>query len=306
MRHALQRLLYRRAHDARLLQHRVRRGLATILTLAALAGSVPACAEPSGLVLGVFPRRSPSEMVEMFMPLANYLTRELGVPVRIETTPDFSSFWNAVQAKRYDIVHYNQYHYLRSHKQQGYQVIAKNEEGGTSSIAGVVLARADSGFKTLNDLRGKTILFGGNKQALISYVIPTYLLRQAGLGPGDYQEEFALNPPNVTLAVFFRRAPAGGTGDIVYNTDYLRDKVDVSKLQIIARSKPVAHLPWAVRGDLPVALRERIRHALLAVKQAPDAGRILKAASLTNIVRADDAEYNYLRHIIKVVMGEQY
>jgi phosphonate transport system substrate-binding protein len=266
----------------------------------------PVAAEQSELVMGVFPRRNPSEMIEMFNPLAIYLSRVLGRPVKIETTPDFNSFWEAVAAKRYDIVHYNQYHYIRSHKLYGYQVVAKNQEDGRDTIRGVILVRKDSGIQSLADLRGKTLLFGGNKQAMLSYIVPTFMLRQAGLKAGDYQEEFALNPPNVTLAVYFKRAVAGGTGDTVSNTPFVREKVDPSKLKILVTSDPVAQLPWAVRGDVSAELREQIRSALLAVKHTPEAEHILKKGYLTDITKAEDAEYDYVRSVVKDVMGEQY
>ena len=278
-----------------------------LLALLVFVPAVPAPAEePAPLIMGVFPRRSPSSTAESFTPLAKYLSRELGRPVRIETAPDFSAFWQMVEARRYHIVHYNQYHYVRSHRQLGYRLVAKNEEGRKSAIGGAILVRKDSGIRSLHDLRGKTIVFGGNRHAMNSYNTPTHLLRRAGLRHGDYQEEFAVNPPNVALAVFFRRAVAGGIGDIVFTHPFVRDKVDVTQLEVIAKSAPVAHLPWAVRGDLPSELRERIRRALTSVKKAPDGPLILKAAALTDIVPAEDREFDYVREIVRDEMRELY
>jgi phosphonate transport system substrate-binding protein len=139
-----------------------------------------------------------------------------------------------------------------------------------------------------------------------SYVAPTYLLRKAGLRSGDYREEFAVNPPNVAMAVFFRRAPAGGIGDIVFDIPFVREKIDVSQVMVIARSEQVAHLPWAVRGDVPPALRERIQRVLTNMKGDPDGDAILKAAALTNIVPAEDKEYNYVRRVVATVLNERY
>jgi phosphonate transport system substrate-binding protein len=258
------------------------------------------------LLLGVFPRRNPSEMVEMFTPLAEYLRQTLNRPVKLETTPDFNSFWEAVAAKRYHIVHYNQYHYVRSSRRLGYQLVAMNEEAGKSSIAGIVVARKDSGIRSLLDLRGRTILFGGNKHAMNSYVTPTYLLRQAGLKAGDYQEQFASNPPNVALAVFYKQAIAGGMGDILYDTPFISDKIDTSRLVTLAKSPAVPHLPWAVRGDVPAEVREQIRQVLLGVKQSANGEQILKAAALTNLVAVTDGQFDYVREMIANVMSEQY
>jgi len=280
--------------------------IVAVLAVAGIFSGQEASADDSPLIMGVLPRRTPSEMMEMYSPLAKHLSRELGRPVKLETTPDFRTFWEAVAAKRFHIVHYNQYHYVRSHKESGYQVIAKNEEVNKSTMAGVLLVRKDSGFKSLQDLRGKRIIFGGDKQALMSYIIPTYLLREAGLKKDDYTEEFALNPPNVALTVFFRRADAGGIGDIVFDTAFVSDKIDVSKMEYLAKGEQVAHLPWAVRADIPMAERERIQKTLLGVKASADGPRILKAAALTNLVGAEDSEYNVIRKVISTVTGENY
>ncbi len=263
-------------------------------------------ADSTELIVGVFPRRSPSEMVEMFSPLANRLSEELKRPVRLETTPDFGSFWTAVASKRYHLVHYNQYHYVRSRKEAGYQVVAKNEEGGQSTITGVLMVRKDSGLRTIRDLRGKKIVFGGNEQAMGAYILPTYMLRRAGLDKGDYRQEFAINPTNVSLAVFFRQADAGGSGNIVFSMPFVRDKIDVSQMEYLARSEPVAQLPWAVRGDLGPAETARLRQALLNIRHAPNGEQILKAAALTGLVSATDDEYNPVRRIIRTVTGEKY
>lgn len=280
--------------------------IASFMVVAGIFSVPEASADDSTLIMGVLPRRTPSEMMEMYSPLAKHLSRELGRPVKLETTPDFRTFWEAVAAKRFNIVHYNQYHYVRSHKESGYQVIAKNEEANKSTMAGVLLVRKDSGFKSLQDLRGKRIIFGGDKQALMSYIIPTYLLREAGLKKDDYIEEFAVNPPNVALTVFFRRADAGGLGDIVFKTAFVTDKIDITKIEYLAQGEQVAHLPWAVREDMPVAEREHIQKILLGVKTSADGPRLLKAAALTNLVVAEDAEYNIIRKIISTVSGEKY
>jgi len=269
------------------------------------APALPAAAN-NELVVGIFPRRSPGELMDAYTPLANYLSQAIGRPVRLETAPDFRFFWEAIASKRYDLVHYNQYHYVRSHKELGYQVIAKNEETGRDRISGAIVVRKDSGIKRLEDLRGKRVVFGGNNQAMGSYIAPTYLLRQAGLKKGDYIEEFALNPSNVALAVFFRRADAGGTGSIVFEMPFVRDKIDVTKMEYIGHSEPIAHLPWAVRGDMPAEQRDRLQRAMLAVKKSENGEYILRAASLTNLVPASDADYDVTRKMIREITGEQF
>ncbi|HYA47201.1 MAG TPA: PhnD/SsuA/transferrin family substrate-binding protein, partial [Burkholderiales bacterium] len=147
------------------------------LALAALAVAVIAQAAEEPLTLGVFPRNNSAETVRQFAPMAAYLGERLGREVTLVTSKNFESFWNVVSARRYDIVHYNQYHFIRS--AQSYQVIAHSQEFGKDAVAGALYVRKDSGITKVSQLRGRTIIFGGGKDAMLSYIAPRYLLMQA-------------------------------------------------------------------------------------------------------------------------------
>jgi phosphonate transport system substrate-binding protein len=257
------------------------------------------------LILGVFPRRNMQVTQKIFTPLAEYLSRKLSRPVKLETTHDFASFWDQVKRKRYDIVHYNQYHYLRSHKEFGYQVIAKNEEFGLSKIAGAILVRTDSGINSLQDLKGKKVVFGGGRLAMQAYISASYLLREAGLKPGDYFEQFALNPPKAAIATYYHQAAAAGTGDHVLQLPQVTSQIDTTKMRYLATTKPIAHLPWAVKPGMPKKQAMQIKNLLCGLHDTPEGRKILQTLRLTNILPANDSEYNDHRRIIKAVLNEQ-
>ncbi len=109
------------------------------------------------LVIGIFPRRNATNTIKMFQPLTDYLSKQLGRPVKLVTARDFSAFWDGVVKQRYDIVHYNQLHYIESHKNYGYQVILANEEFGVKTICGTIMVRTDGGIDKLSDLKGKRV-----------------------------------------------------------------------------------------------------------------------------------------------------
>lgn len=242
----------------------------------------------------------------MYHPLAQYLSSHIEREVRVETTTDYPLFWQALESARYHVVHVNQYQYVRAHKEKGYRAIAKNEEAGRATIAGALLVRNDSGITSIQQLKGKTIVFGGDRTALMSYILPTYLLRQSGLRPDDYTEIFSTAPPNVALAVYFKQANAGATGDVVLEMPFVKDKIDVTQLRYLVRGEAVAQLPWAVRSDLSETDVKALRGALLAVKQAENHDKILTSASLTNILPAEDGDYDVIRSIIRSVTNEQF
>jgi len=251
------------------------------------------------LVMAIFPRRNAAATITMFKPMASYLSQQLGREVKLVTAKNFHAFWKGVVTNQYDIVHYNQYHYIKSHEDYGYEVILKNEEFGQSLIAGALVVRKDSGIETLQDLRGKKILFGGGPKAMQSYIVTTLMLRRAGLMKGDYQELFAKNPPNACVAVYQKHADAAGTGDLIIRFPAIKKKIDTKKIRFLALSEKMPQLPWAVKGDMAPELRSKIQ-STLSVLNNSEAGRsILQKAKLTNLLTVDDAQYDLHRNIIK-------
>src|SRR5262245_1767913 len=93
----------------------------SLLLLAAASALAPLVqAADDALLMGVFPRRNFAETAKFFTPMADYLAERLGRKVTLVTARNFETFGQALSEKRYDIVHYNAYHYIRS--AQNYEV----------------------------------------------------------------------------------------------------------------------------------------------------------------------------------------
>jgi len=267
---------------------------------------MPVFAVGDPLIMGVFPRRNAKVTFVAFSPLVEHLSKKLRRPVMLEISNIFQTFWQGLTTKRYDIVHYNQYHYVRSHAQLGYNVIAMNEEFGRSTIAGAIDVRIDSGINSIADLKGRKIIFGGGVKAMMSYITPTYLLRQAGLMKNDYREVFATNPPNAILTTYFSQAHAAGVGDAVILMPVVSAKCDIAKLKHLAVSQPMAHLPWAVSNNIDLPTASEIKNILVTLKNSKQGQVILLRAKLTNIISAEDKDYDEHRKVIFSVLGEKY
>lgn len=264
--------------------------------------AAPALAQDA-LVMGVFPRRQATETTTMYRPLADYLSQHLGRRVTLVTSKDFESFWQGVLSQRYDIVHYNQYHYVRS--AQDYTVVAHAEEFGKDAVAGALFVRKDSGITRLEELRGRTIVFGGGRDAMLSYIAPMFLLMQAGLNEADFRSEFAVNPPNTLLALYHRQADAAGGGDILIDLPPVKNAIDGSELKVLAATEPLLFLPWAVKRTLPGKAREAIQSILVELDRDAAGRAVLKAARTTRLRKAQDRDYNPHRKMIDAVFGKE-
>ena len=275
--------------------------LVWLVVTAALAPAIQAAEDP--ISMGVFPRRNSAETAKVFTPMADYLGERLGRKVKLVTSKNFDSFWKAVTEQRYDIVHYNQYHYIRS--AQTYQVIAHIEEFGKSTIAGVIYVRKDSGITALAQLRGRTIMFGGGEDAMLSYITNRYLLLQAGLKKDDFKSLFAINPPNAIVALVRRQADAAGGSDTILDLPDVRNAINTDELTALAVSAPLLQLPVAVKRDMPATLRASIQSILVDLKSSEAGRQVLKSAVMTGMGKAEDRDYDPHRKIAAAVFGPE-
>jgi phosphonate transport system substrate-binding protein len=272
-----------------------------LIATAAVAPVIQAAEDP--LILGVFPRRNSAETARLFTPMADYLGEGLGRKVKLVTSKNFDSFWKAVTEQQYDIVHYNQYHYIRS--AQTYRVIAHSQEFGKDAVAGALYVRRDSGITEISQLRGRTIIFGGGKDAMLSYIAPRYLLMQAGLKEGDFKTEIAVNPQNALVALYYKQADAAGGGDIVLDQPVIKNAINVQDVRLLAKTKPLLFLPWAVKRAMPAKLVESIQSILVDLKNSEAGERVLKSAIMTGMGKAGDKDYHPHRQMTTAVFGPE-
>jgi phosphonate transport system substrate-binding protein len=272
-----------------------------LVAVAATAPAVQAAEEP--LVLGIFPRHKATETTTMYTPLANYLSERLGRKVTLVTAKDFDAFWKSVTERRYDIVHYNQYHYIQS--AQSYKVVAHNQEFGKNAVAGALFVRKDSGITEVSQLRGRTIIFGGGKDAMLSYIAPRFLLMQAGLKEADFKSEFSVNPPNALLALYHKQADAAGGGDILIDLPVVKNAINSQDLRVLATTEPLLFLPWAVKRTMPAKLADSIQAILVDLGNSDAGKQVLKAALTTGMGKAGDKDYDPHRKMTTAVFGKE-
>jgi phosphonate transport system substrate-binding protein len=265
-----------------------RKTVAFVVLVALQAFAANAAPEP--LVFGVFPRWNAQITVRDFVPLASLLERELGRAVRVETDKDFDSFMRRVYAREFHLVHLNQLQYLRARRTAGYRVIAKICDNPSCTIRAVIVTRRDAGFAKPADLRGSTIAFG-DPSAMVSHVLARSLLREHGVEPTQYQTLLARNPPNALLAVYNGEAHAAGVGTLVLQAPEIRQRVDVGELRVLAESRPIPHLPIAVRGDLDAKLVQRLQRTLTGMARDPQGREALHRIGIERIDAADDSQY---------------
>jgi phosphonate transport system substrate-binding protein len=256
--------------------------------------------------IGIFPRRSVEVSKKMFTPLSAYLEQQLNKKIVLDVPPDMPAFWSRLEEGKYDLVHLNQYHYVRAHAKLGWQAILKNEELGEDTISAALWVLNSSDIRQVSDLRKKLIVFGGGDHAMVASIMTRDMLLQAGINDDDYIGMTTIHPMKSIISVYYKQADAAGVSASVVKLPAIRKEIDTDQLRLLVKSEPVAHLPWAIRGDIDDEIRNRIVNALLSLNGSRSGVTVLKSAGLTGIRTANDSDYDKHREIIKRVLNEQY
>lgn len=283
------------------MRSRPRSVLAPIMAaLLLLVANAPARADdPRPLTLGFMPYLSAEHLIEKYTPLADYLSDELGRPVRITVARDYQEHIRRTGEDGLDISFLGGSPYVVITNRYGPKpLLARYEFNGKTTFRSVILVEKNSPFQTLSDLAGRRFAFG-NRNSTLSTQVPLYMLMRAGVRLENLSSYTHLrNHENVILGVRFGDFDAGAVTEEVF-----RENTDTT-IRALAYSPALSTHVFVTRATMDPDLRQRIARALMAVRDHPRGPEVLTAISetLTGFAPVKDSDYDLLRDILADVL----
>ncbi len=242
------------------------------------------------LTLWVHPYLPTTELITKFSPLAAYLSKQCGQPIKIKVSKSYESHIKKVGENQIDLAYMGPGPYVKMTHTYGIKpVLACLEVNGKPFFHGMIITRQKSTIKTLQDLQGKRFAFG-DPHSTMSYLLPRSMLRQAGVDLGNLKKyEFLGSHNNVALAVLGGYYDAGGVKEGVFY------KYQGRGLRMLAKSPAIAEHVFVTSDRLPEATINTLRQALLNLKDKKVLSSIKR--SVTGMALVKDEDYDTLRAI---------
>ncbi len=279
------------------------RRLALILCALMLsAGSATAIGQERDLRFGFTPVLSESQMRAEFEPLMTYLSDAIGRKVTLYIATNYGDLRTQIEAGNVDIGSFSPFAYVDAMRGGKIRIIAQSILDGSATYRGLVIARKDSGLRSVSDLEGKRFAFVDQKSTS-GYVYPRAMLVEKGVDPARYFKDtfFAGSHDKVIAAVLERQADAGAIYDGSLGVAKAKG-VPVDDLVTLSSTDPIPHDAIAVQIGLDGTLIKKIQAALVDLDKSP-AGRAIIANSkkkLTGHVLADDTLFDVVRRTAKI------
>jgi phosphonate transport system substrate-binding protein len=223
------------------------------------------------LTFAVVPAENASGVSDRYTPFTAYLSKQLGVPVKLRIANDYAAVIEGQRAGNIQIAHYGPASYATAYmtgvKTEPF-VTNRNNEGAVGYYS-VIYVKADSPYKTIQDLKGKSIAFV-DPNSTSGYNAPRFFLHKAGIDVDTFFSKSVITGSHENGVI----ALAKGTVDCAAdwwdsdeesNLTRMAAKGMVKKedFRIVFKSGLLAGSPYAYLSDMPADLKQAIVKAFM-------------------------------------------
>ncbi len=265
-------------------------GFFLLLTLA--AAELFAQQSLKELKVSAIPDENPQEMLRIYTPFADYLTKEVGLPVKFTPVVDYAATVEGLAANKLDMVWYGGFTSVQAaHRAKGAKRIIMRKED--AEFKSHFITRKDTGIGSLKDLKGKTFSFG-SVSSTSGHLMPRYFLHKGGINPEKDFSKFSFSGAHDATAAWVEagRVDAGALNFLVWDKLLETKKVDASKVVVFWTTPPYVDYVWTVRGGLDKSIIDKISKAFLKLDyKNPEHKKLLDLHRTKGYIPAKDADW---------------
>jgi phosphonate transport system substrate-binding protein len=245
-----------------------------LLSAAAGAALLPATARaqamPRELVIAVVPSENSSGVIDRMTPLADYLAKQTGIKTVLRVASDYAAVIEGQKAGNIHIGGYGPASYVRAHQQSNGNVQAfttTKSNAGAIGYYSVGYVRADSPYKSIEDLKGKKLgLVDPNSTS--GNFAPRFFMDKQGINPETYFSAVAFTGSHENAVIALKNGTVdmamnwwNADGDSNFDRMVSKGMVKKSDVRIAWKSGLLAGSPFAYLASLPADLKQKIEDA---------------------------------------------
>jgi phosphonate transport system substrate-binding protein len=256
------------------------------------------------LTIGLIPEEDIFKQMERYKPLAQYIQKKTDYKINLVPLLQYGNVITNFTSRHLDGAIFGSFIYSLAHAKLGVEVIARPEDmKGISTYHGLIFVRKDSGIRTAKDMKGKKFAFV-DKATTAGYLLPLDYFRQNNIT--DYKSYFGEtyftgSHDFAVYDVLNGRADIGAAKNTMYERLAEADPRIRQELLILAKSPDVPENALALRKDIDVSVRSRLKAVLLNMVTDPEGIHVLKQFGARRFIETTNDDYEpvvrFCKHI---------
>lgn len=253
-------------------------------------------------LFGVHPLHNPKHLFEVYQPLVDYINKHLEESeLRLEASRDYPTFDEKLFSGHFDFALPNPYQTVESTK-HGYKIFGKM--GDDENFRGIILIRKDSGIKSVEDLKGKTVSYPA-PTALAGTMMPQWYLHTHGININtDITNSYVGSQESSMMNVYLGKSAAGATWPPPWLAFVKKNPQIAKELVVIWETFSLPNNGLVVKKDVPEALVKRVAELLFSLDKNDEGKKILASMELSRYEPANDATYDSVREFLREFENE--
>ncbi|PYN15066.1 MAG: hypothetical protein DME05_13070 [Candidatus Rokuibacteriota bacterium] len=279
-------------------------GIVALGALVSLGAARPAFGA-DGLHLVLTPSQKPTDLMATGDEFGKVITTLTGIPVRVTVASDYAAVIEALRNRTADLAFVHPGGYVLASREAKATIMVRNLWHGKSSFTSRIYVRRESGLKTLEELRGKTMAFI-DPASSSGYIYPMVLLIQRGLVKNRDPKTFFREVVFAGAHDAGMRALLNGHVDALASFDmareqYLGDPAERERIVVVAETPEIPEAGIAARAGLDAATFAKVRAALLQIRAPAYATLLKRLYEIDGFAPADDRDYDPVRAAIELL-----
>lgn len=228
--------------------------------------------------------------------LAALISELSGFEIAATVSTDYAAAIEAMCGGEAEIGALNTFSYILAHQRDCANVGVVSTRFGSPFYSGQIVASADSGITSLEDITAETVFCRPDALSTSGWIIPSIAMQAAGVDVENLNVVDAGGHDGVILAVYNGECQAGASfvdarGNIEDEHPDVRDVV-----QVIAESAPIPNDTLSYSADVPAAMQWLLTQALLDIAADEANLPLLDAVyNWSGLTRASDTFFDDFR-----------
>ncbi len=248
-------------------------------------------------IFGVHPLHNPKRLFEVYEPMIEYINRRLdGGMVRLEASRDYEAFEKKLFSEKLDFALPNPYQTVKA-AEKGYKIFAKM--GDDQNFRGIILIRKDSGIKSIEDLKGKTISYPA-PTALAATMMPQWYLHERGINiTQDIKNNYVGSQESSIMNVYLGKSAAAATWPPPWKA-FSKERPEIAKEVMVKwETFSLPNNGLVAHHHVPVGIVDQVAQIITSMQTTEEGRKILKTMELSRYEKADDRSYEPVRLFLK-------